>query len=95
MRDTSCHLRAAALSTIVLLLATTSPPGAQPTAASPSRTASRRTTSGWTTSGWTTKLESSVAHCEACRFPRLRSVLVLRHGKVVLERYWNGAGTST
>ena len=42
-----------------------------------------------------TRLESSVSQCDACLLPRLRSVLVLRHGRPVYEGYWNGADAAT
>jgi CubicO group peptidase (beta-lactamase class C family) len=44
---------------------------------------------------WAGRLEGAIERCDQCRFPRVRSVLVLRDGQPVYERYWNGADATT
>jgi CubicO group peptidase (beta-lactamase class C family) len=86
----------------VLLAACTSPSpsGQRSTVSSQQRSAAPRQRDYWPTKGWRTappKAEgmdpdvlAAIAGNVASLYPQVRSVLVVRHGYLVYERYWQG-----
>jgi CubicO group peptidase (beta-lactamase class C family) len=88
----------------VVLAACTSPSGQRPTGSSQQGSAAPRQRDYWPTSGWRTappKAEgmdpavlATIAGNVASLYPEIRSVLVVRHGYLVYEHYWQGMTAS-
>jgi Beta-lactamase len=82
------------------LAACTSPSGQQPTAGSQQRPAVPRQRDYWPTNGWRTAppraegmdptVLAAIGGNVSSVYPEIRSVLVVRHGYLVYERYWQG-----
>jgi CubicO group peptidase (beta-lactamase class C family) len=88
----------------VVLAACTSPSGQRSTGSSQQRPGAPRQRDYWPTSGWRTappKAEgmdpavlATIAGNVASLHPEIRSVLVVRHGYLVYEHYWQGMTAS-
>jgi CubicO group peptidase (beta-lactamase class C family) len=88
----------------VVLAACTSPGGQRSTPSSQQGSAAPRQRDYWPTSGWRTappKAEgmdpavlATIAGNVSSVYPQVRSVLVVRHGYLVYERYWQGVTAS-
>jgi CubicO group peptidase (beta-lactamase class C family) len=83
-----------------LLVAACRPEGRQPTATSRQPSTGRSQRDYWPTAGWRTAAPSTQGMDPAVlddldtlvpeRHPQVRSLLVVRHGYLVYERYWHG-----
>jgi CubicO group peptidase (beta-lactamase class C family) len=88
----------------VVLAACTSPSGQRSTVSSQQGSAVPRQRDFWPTSGWRTAppqaegmdpaVLATIAGNVASLYPEIRSVLVVRHGYLVYERYWQGRTAS-